>query len=164
MRNVYINSGTDRVSNKQTYNERSELDSIGIFGATNVPERLERWAQKLAITVENSERAVNALFAGLAELFDTRLRIVTCDASRKTHFVIPTSMKRCRLAKQHSVNAHASSVTPKMPYVLSVCVPDTHPDRSTPVFCSVHSIHIYWYARHTLTAGRVVLSVLHRVD
>ena len=40
----------------------------------------------------------------LAELFDTRLRNVMCDASRKTHFVIPTSMKRWRLAKQHSVN------------------------------------------------------------
>ena len=59
--------------------------------------------------VENSERAVNALFGVLAELFDTRLRIVTCDGSRKTHFVIPTSMKRYRLAKQHSVNAHRAT-------------------------------------------------------
>ena len=56
-----------------------------------------RLAQKLAITVVNSERI-------LTERFDTRLRIVMCDASRKTHFVIPTSMKRWRLAKQHSVN------------------------------------------------------------
>ena len=42
----------------------------------NIPGRLEHWAQKLAIMVENSERAVNALFGGLAKLFDTRLRIV----------------------------------------------------------------------------------------
>ena len=72
---------------------------IGIFAATNIPGRLERRAQKLGITVGNSERAVNALFGVLAQLFDTRLRIFTCDASRKTQFVIPTSKKRCRLAK-----------------------------------------------------------------
>ena len=82
--------------------------ALGIFGATKVPSILERWAQKLGITVGNSERAVNALFGVLAELFDTRLRIVTCDGSRKTHLVIPTSMKRCRLAKQHSVNIHVT--------------------------------------------------------
>ena len=75
--------------------------TIAIFRVMNVPGRLERWAQKLAITVINSER-----FAVLTELFDTGLRIVTCDASRKTHIVIPMSMERWRLAKQHSVSVH----------------------------------------------------------
>ena len=55
----------------------------------HIPGRLERLAQKLAVTVV------------VSELFDTLLRIVTCDASRKTHFVIPTSMPRQRLAKEH---------------------------------------------------------------
>mgnify|MGYP001794271203 CR=1 FL=1 len=77
----------------------STVDALGIFRVAHISGRLERLAQKLAITVVNSDRAVNALFAILAELFDTRLRIVTCDASRK----IPMFMKRWRLAKQHSV-------------------------------------------------------------
>ena len=61
---------------------------------TRVPGRLESLVRKLAIAVLNSERAVNALFAILAELFDTRLRIFTCYGSRKAHFVIPMSMTR----------------------------------------------------------------------
>ena len=52
----------------------------------------------------NSESAMNALFVVLAELFDTWLRIITCDASRKSRFVIPRFMTRWFLPKQHSVN------------------------------------------------------------
>ena len=70
----------------------------GIFGVVHVPGHLECLAQKLATTVVNSQRAVNALFAVLAELFDTWLRIFTRDASRKMFLVIPTSME------QHLVN------------------------------------------------------------
>ena len=46
----------------------------------------------LATRAVNTEHALGALFAVLDELFDTRLRNITCDASRKTHFVIPMSM------------------------------------------------------------------------
>ena len=85
------------------YRLKIEHCSIGILRVSGC---LERWAQKLAIMVVNSEHAVNALFAFLAELFDTRLRIFTRDATRRMHFVIPTSMKRWCLPKQHWVNVH----------------------------------------------------------
>ena len=65
---------------------------------------MERLAQKLGITVVNSECAVNALFAVLAELFDTWPRDFTYEGSRNTHFVIPTSMTISRLTKQHLAN------------------------------------------------------------
>lgn len=41
--------------------------------------QLERVAQKLALTVVNTEPALNALFAGLTEQFDMRLRNVMSD-------------------------------------------------------------------------------------
>lgn len=65
---------------------------LGISGVEHLPERLECVAQKLSIMEVNSERAGNAFFVVLTELFDTLYRNVTYDARRKVQFVIPRSI------------------------------------------------------------------------